>query len=125
VIAADTSAWIAYLSGQDGVDVEAMDQALADSQVCLPPVVLTELLSEPSLPGPVADALLQIPVLEVTEGYWQRAGILRSRVLAGRRKARLADTLIAQSCIDHDLALLAREQDYRSFVRVADLKLLR
>jgi predicted nucleic acid-binding protein len=124
VIAADTSTFIAYLSGERGADVEAMEVALSESQVCLPPVVLTELLSDPKLPKAVARALGQIPVLEISDGYWQRAGQLRSRVLALRRKARLADTLIAQSCLDHGVPLLARDEDYRNLARVSALALL-
>ena len=124
MIAADTSTVIAYLTGQPREDIEAMDLALAESQVCLPPVVLTELLSDPKLPAAVAQLLEQIPVLEISEGYWRRAGLLRSRLLAKQRKARLADTLIAQSCLDHDVPLLARDGDYRNFARVAGLKLL-
>jgi len=124
VIAVDTSSFIAYLSGGEGVDVRAVETALADSQVCLPPVVLTELLSDPQLPRSVASWLRQLPLLEITEGYWQRAGLLRSRVLAIKRRARLADTLIAQSCLDHAVTLIARDDDYRQFVKVAGLRLM-
>jgi len=45
-------------------------------------------------------------------------------VIAKKRRARLADTLIAQSCLDHDVALVTRDGDFRHFARVARLKLL-
>jgi predicted nucleic acid-binding protein len=32
-------------------------------------------------------------------------------------KARIADTLIAQSCIDHDVPLITRDRDFRHFFR--------
>jgi predicted nucleic acid-binding protein len=38
-------------------------------------------------------------------------------VLATGFKARLADALIAQACIDHDVALITRDKDFRHFVR--------
>ncbi len=104
--------------------MEALDAALAESQVALPPVVLTELLSDPELPRRVATLIAKLPVLEVAEGYWERAGLLRSRVLAGRHKARLADTLIAQTCLDHDVPLLTRDSDFRNFAKRSELKLL-
>ena len=47
--------------------------ALEHAQAALPPVVLTELLSDPNVRAPVKDLFLQLPVLEITEGYWQRA----------------------------------------------------
>jgi len=124
VIAVDTSSFVAYLSGARGPDVAAVDSALSEKQACLPPVVLTELLSDPRLPRNVAELLRQLPLLETSDGYWDRAGQLRAGVLASRRKARLADTLVAQSCLDHDVPLIARDTDFRHFAREAGLKLL-
>lgn len=115
MIAADTSTWIAFLQGADGDDVRLLDRALADQQVLMPPVVLTELLSDPKAPAKVVDLLVQIPLIEPDSGYWRRAAELRARALAPRRKARLGDALIAQSCIDRDIGLLTRDRDFRAF----------
>jgi predicted nucleic acid-binding protein len=123
VIAADTSSVIAYLVGATGADVATLDVALRDRQVCLPPVVLTELLSAPDLPKEVATRLLELPLLAVTEGYWQRAGSLRARVLGAKRRARLGDALIAQSCLDHDVRLITRDRDFQVFARASGLKI--
>jgi len=123
MIAVDTSTWIAYLQGDEGHDVRLLDAALADQQVLMPPVVLTELLSDPKAPAEVAEMLASLPLLEPDAGYWRRAGELRARVLARRRKARLGDALIAQSCIDRDIALLTRDRDFLAFEQAAALKL--
>ena len=123
MIAADTSTWIAYLGGERGRDVEALDTALADRQVVMVPAVLTELLSDPKLPQPVAKSLLDIPLLEIEAGYWQRAGVLRARVLAKRRRARLGDALIAQSCVDAGVRLITRDRDFSAFAQAAGLGL--
>lgn len=124
MIAADTSTWIAFLEGEPGQDAELLDQALQDRQVVMVPVVLTELLSDPKLPSGVADTLSDVPMLEIEPGYWQRAGALRARVLARRRKARLGDALIAQSCVDRGLPLLTRDRDFLAFVEAAGLHLV-
>jgi len=124
VIATDSSSWIAYLSGESGEDVEAVETALAERQVCLPPVVLTELLSDPKLPKPVSELLRQIPLLDVSEGFWDRAGELRASVIARGNRAPLADALISQSCLDHDLPLITRDTDFRHFARTGGLKLV-
>ena len=71
-----------------------------DRQVLMTPVLLTEVLSDPQLPADVAVTLRELPLLEIELGYWQRAGELRAKVLGEKRKARLGDGLIAQSCID-------------------------
>jgi|SRR5579863_295254 len=124
MIAVDTSTWIAFLEAQGGHDTELLDKALQDRQVVMVPVVLTELLSDPSLPSDIAETLAQIPTIDITEGYWWRAGALRAKVLSGRRKARLGDALIAQCCIDANVGLITRDADFRSFASAADLKLV-
>jgi predicted nucleic acid-binding protein len=115
VIAVDTSTWIAFLEGDAGEDAELLDRALQDRQVLMVPVVLTEVLSDRMLPSEVSQTLSELPLVEIGTGYWQRAGELRAKVLSKRRKARLGDALIAQSCIDHDLPLLTRDRDFRAF----------
>ena len=124
MIAADTSTWIAFFDGAPGEDVVLLDSALADRHLVMLPAVLTELLSEPKLSPAVADLLLDLPLLDVTAGYWERAGRLRARVLGRRRKARLGDALIAQSCVDHGVALLTRDKDFGAFAEVAKLQVL-
>ena len=89
----------------------------------MPPVVLTELLSDPRIDSNVADTLKEVPLVEIADGYWQRAGELRARVLATRRKARLGDALIAQSCIDRGIRLLTRDRDFLAFASAAQLDL--
>jgi len=124
VTAADTSSWIAFLEGSTGEDVRLLDRALEDRQIVMMPVVLTELLSDASLPSNVVKAISDLPLLEVTSGYWRRAGALRAKVLAKRRKARLGDALIAQSCIDQSIPLITRDRDFRAFAMAAKLNLV-
>ena len=124
MIAADTSTWIAFLQGSRGEDTQLLDRALEDRQVLMVPVVLTELLSDPKLPADVAGTLVELPLVEVEPGYWERTGGLRAKVLAKRRKARLGDALIAQSCIDRGIALLTRDRDFRAFAGAAGLNLV-
>ena len=124
MIAVDTSTWIAFFQGDGGEDTELLDRALQDRQVLMAPVVLTELLSTPELSSEVSQTLSQLPLIEVGPGYWQRAGELRARVLAKRRKARLGDALIAQSCIDREIPLLTRDREFRAFADAAGLDLL-
>jgi predicted nucleic acid-binding protein len=124
MIAADTSTWIAFLQGDPGharpsEDTSLLDRALEDRQVVMVPVVLTELLSDPSLPLDITETLVDVPMIDLYPGYWQRAGLLRAKVLAKRRKARLGDALIAQSCIDQRIRLLTRDDDFRAFAAAA------
>jgi predicted nucleic acid-binding protein len=124
MIAVDTSTWVAFLEGGAGADTELLDRALADRQVLMVPVVLAELLSDPKLPSDIARTLSEVPLLEIETDYWQRAGRLRAKVLAKRRKARLGDALIAQSCIDRGISVLTRDRDFRAFAESAGLALV-
>lgn len=124
MIAVDTSTWIAFFQGDRGEDAEQLDRALRDRQVLMAPAVLTEMLSDPKLSPQVSQALEELPLIEITPGYWQRAGALRAKVLAKRRKARLGDALIAQSCIDRGIPLLTRDRDFRAFADAAGLDLI-
>lgn len=124
MIAADTSTWVAFLQTSVGEDVELLDRALADRHVLMLPVVLTELLSDPELPRATVEALSEVPRAEVGPDYWRDAGLLRAKVLSRRRKARLGDALIAQSCIERRIRLLSRDRDFRAFAEAAGLDLV-
>ena len=115
MICADTNCWIAYLSGDEGQDAGILDHAVVHGAVLMAPVVLSELLSDPTLESQDAADLCAIALLEIRPGYWERAGKLRAQLLKQRVKARLADTLIAQICIDHDVPFITRDKDFRHF----------
>jgi hypothetical protein len=120
----DTSSLIAYLEGDEGEDVITIDQAFADRVGVVTPVTVTEVLSDPSLNRNVRQTILELPVLPLSEGFWERAGLLRAKVLRGGHRAKLADALIAQNCLDHRAALITRDRDFRIFEKLAGLRLL-
>ena len=125
MIALDTGSIVAYLAGDRAADTDAADAAIERKSAVLPPVVLTELLSAPNLDRAGRETLLALPELEVLDGYWERAGLLRARLRAHGVKAKLADTLIAQSCLDHDVGLITRDRDFRHVAQHAGLRILR
>ena len=124
MIAADTSSMVAFLEGDPGDDAEIIQSALDHQQLTLPPAVLSELLSDPALPKGVRTLLAGLPMLDIEPGFWERAGLLRAAVLKRKKKARVADALIAQSCLDQNTPLVSRDRDFRHFAEVAGLPLL-
>lgn len=124
MIAADTSTWIAFFQDDPGEDVELLDSALKDRQLVMAPPVLSELLSDPGVSRELSKTLTELPLIELQHGFWQRAGLLRAKVLARNRKARLGDALIAQSCLDAGISLLTRDCDFRAFAGVAALQIV-
>jgi len=124
MIAADTSTWVAFLEGTAGDDTLLLDKALQDRQLVMVPVVLTELLSDPKLPPALRVSLANVPLLQIESGFCKRAGALRAKVLAKGRRARLADSLIAQNCLDASVSLITRDRDFRASAQAAGLHVI-
>ena len=123
MIAADTSSLVGFIQADDGADFSAIDRAMNARTLRLPPIVLTELLSFPQSSRALHPFIIDLPTLPVLDGYWERAGESRRLLLSKGLKARTADALIAQSCIDNDVPLIARDRDYRHFAQWCGLRL--
>lgn len=121
-LAADTSSLIALLQGQTGPDTTLLDALLPSGQVVLPPIVLAELLSSRSASG-LSPHWLSLELIELGDGYWERTGLLRRTILSKGLKSHTADALIAQACIDADIALITRDADFRHYAKHGGLKL--
>jgi hypothetical protein len=123
VIACDTSSLIAFLQDAPGDDVETIDKALRGNQLVLPPAVLAEVLSSPATAPAIQEIVSPLPLLEPQPGYWARVGAARAALASLGLKARLADALIAQSCIDGGVPLITRDKDFRHFAAHCGLTL--
>ena len=124
MIAVDTSTLIAFLKGEKGNDVEELDSCLKSRIIVLPPPVLTEILSDPRLPSTLTETLLDLPLLEINEVFWERAGKTRAKILSKSLKCRIADSIIAQSCIDNSVPLITRDKDFRHFEKYTKLNVI-
>ncbi len=122
MIAIDTSSLRRWSRNENGVDVDGIDDAILSGLAALPPIVLSEALSSPAVEEGFVAFVLSLPLLPIDDGYWKRAGELRRSVLETGRKAKLADALIAQICIDNNAVLITHDADFRHFLR-AGLKL--
>jgi hypothetical protein len=47
-------------------------------------------VSDPNVGASARELFTQLPVLDVGDGFWQRAGLLRAGLIARGRRARLA-----------------------------------
>jgi len=123
MIAADTSVLIDYFKGINNAQTDKLDKVMMHHLLVLPPTVLVEILSDPFLPKAFVEQIEALPILEPTRHYWQRAGINRAKIISKKLKARLVDTLIAQSCIDYQASLITNDADFRHFVKFCGLTL--
>lgn len=123
MIAVDTSTFIDWLRKIDSPQTAAMDLAMDDNALFLPPPVEAELLSFPGDQPGLADVIEDLPRLVLTDGFWSRLGATRRTLLRHRLKARMADAMIAQLCLDHGATLIASDTDFRHFADHCGLKL--
>lgn len=123
MLAVDTSAFIAFMENPAAAS-ERLEMALADGTLTLPPVVVAELLSAPLLDDKSREWIADLPMLETKSGFWHRVGAARCTLLSQKLKSKLGDAMIAQSCIDHDIALLTNDTDFRHYAQHLGLKLL-
>ncbi len=124
MIAADTSVLIDYFQGKESPQTIRLDEILTSHALILPPPILVEILSDSLLPKKFIEKMIELPILKPTEGFWVRAGLNRAKLISKKLKARLADTLIAQSCIDYKIPLITNDSDFRHFVKYCGLILL-
>jgi len=112
-----------FQNGVVSAPVLLLKEKLLSRDVRIPPVVLTELLSNPRLDKKHYQFFQDIKTLEIDDSYWQRAGETRCVLLQKGLKAKLGDVLIAQSCIDNEIPLLTRDEDFRHYEKHCGLKL--
>jgi len=104
-----------YLSGEEGRDAVLVVSAIRSRRAWLAPIVVTELLSEPTMEEHTRASLAKPPMLSLRDGYWERAGLLRAHLRRAGFKARVADCLVAQACIDNEVPLITHDRDFRQF----------
>lgn len=115
MIVADTSSLSNFLKREGTADANLVKKALTDGTLILSPVVVAELLSSPNMTDALKSAIQDLPVLDLHPGFWERVGTNRATLLRAGKKARLADSMIATSSLDHGIPIIARDNDYRHF----------
>lgn len=123
MISADSSTFIDLFRGEQNAQVELLIDALKNKRLRMAPPVETELLSFPGPLGRLQTVLAHVERLPVEPGFWERTGAIRRTVRQQGFKAKLADALIAQCCIDADVPLIATDTDFRHFATHCGLKL--
>jgi len=83
--------------------------------ILLPPPVLSDALSDAPSPIEKAMRIRALPLLQIREGYWKRAGMARAWLKRQGYKGALGDCLIAQACIDSRVPLITYDRDFRHF----------
>jgi len=106
LIAIDTSSLCSYLQGARDEHTAAIARAVANQEAVLPPIVVMETLSDPKVSEMAVRFTRSLPMLDLDEGYWVRAGQLRASLLSQGLHAATPDCHVAQCCIDQNTPLI-------------------
>ena len=105
----------AFFEGKLDEKIALFPRLFEAGRIILPPPVLSEALSDPTLPIDKAVRICALPILQIQEGYWKRAGMMRAWLKRQGYKGALGDCLIAQACIDSRVPLITYDRDFRHF----------
>lgn len=122
-VVADTSAWIDFFAGRPA---HALEDALAQGLVVLPPLVVAELISGAHRPRDrtaIARLLNDLPLHETPLAHWIRVGELRRRLRERGLSVSTPDAHVAQCALDRDAVLLSSDAVLARIARSVGLRL--
>jgi tRNA(fMet)-specific endonuclease VapC len=121
-VVADTSVWIDFFAGGD---VPLLADALAQTTVVLPPIVVAELISGARRRRErvaVADLVRDLPLHETPVEHWLRVGELRRTLRAHGLSVSTPDAHVAQCALDRSALLLSRDAVFRRIAKYCTLR---
>jgi tRNA(fMet)-specific endonuclease VapC len=121
-VVVDTSVWIELFAGRP---VPALEEALRQGLVVLPPLVVAELVSGARRPrdrASIQGLVEELPLHETPLDHWIRVGDLRRRLASRGISVSTPDAHVAQCALERGALLLSRDA---IFVRIAEASELR
>lgn len=121
-VVVDTSVWIAFFAGET---IDALETALAQGAVVLPPLVVAELISGAHRVREreaIADLVRDLSLHPTPVEHWAQVGELRARLRAKGYSISTPDAHVAQCAIDASAILLSRDAIFGKVSRHCELK---
>jgi predicted nucleic acid-binding protein len=122
-VVVDSSIWIEFFRGKD---LPALESALAEGRVLVPPIVVSELVSGAVSRGDarrVRDVVLELDVIDTPRDHWIRVGELRRELRARGLAVSTPDAHVAQCALDVGGILLSSDAVFRRIARLTRLEL--
>jgi len=123
----DTSIWVDYLRGVTPIVAEKVDRLLSDAEVCVPKIVLVELLQGAKSDREVAaveDFLGAFTIIDQGPDTWLEAGKLSRRLRSRGQTIHLIDCYIAVIGDENGCAVFTLDEHFREIQKVLPLRLL-
>lgn len=123
----DTSVWVDYLRGVTPGVAEKVDRLLSDAEVCVPKIVLAELVqgakSEREIAA-VEDFPEAFTIIDQGPDTWLKAGKLSRRLRSRGQTIHLIDCYIAVIAEENGCAVLTLDEHFREIQEILPLRLL-
>ena len=123
-VVVDSSIWIEFFRGRE---LPALEEALLEGRVLVPPIVVAELVSGASSRGDskkVADLVQDLELVETPRAHWIRVGELRRRLRGRGLRVSTPDAHVAQCALDVRGVLLSTDAVFRRIGRLTELRLV-
>ena len=122
-VVVDSSVWIEFFRGRD---FPALEEALAEGRVLVPPLVVAELVSGATSRADakkVADLVRDLELVETPREHWIRVGELRRRLRGRGLSVSTPDAHVAQCALDVRGVLLSADAVFHRIERLTELRL--
>lgn len=123
----DTSVWVDYLRGITSIIAEKVDRLLSDAEVCVPKIVLAELLqgakSDREIEA-VKDFMEAFTIIDQGPDTWLTAGNLSRRLRSRGQTIHLIDCYIAVIAEENNCAVFTLDEHFWEIQKVLPLRLL-
>jgi hypothetical protein len=123
----DTSVWVSYFRGGSPVISEKVDRLLAGAEVCVPKIVLAELIQGAKSKREIStieDFFDAFTILDQSQDTWLKAGKL-SRQLKNRGKTiHLLDCYIAVIAQENACAILTLDEHFKEIQQAMPITLI-
>lgn len=123
----DTSIWVDYLRGITSIVAEKVDRLLSDAEVCVPKIVLAELLQGAKYDREVSavkDFLEAFTIIDQGPDTWLKAGKLSRRLRSRGQTIHLIDCYIAVIAEENNCTVFTLDEHFREIQKVLPLRLL-
>lgn len=131
MILVDTSVWIDFLNGANSMERHVLHALIEEEwDISITEIILTEILQGIKKDrdfAAVRDYLREFPIYRPNgiETYLKAAGIYRDCRKQGRTIRTTVDCLIAAICIEHDLLLFHKDNDFDLITECSGLKIFK
>ena len=123
----DTSVWIAYFKGEDQRLADKVDDTLSSSEVCVPRVVIAELVQGAKTEKEIAviEGFVEaFSIVDQTDSTWLKAGKLSFSMKRKGITVHLIDCYIAILARENNCKIFSLDEHFREIRRVEKIELL-